>query len=56
MIRRYTMHAWRNPSKTEWARIVFVLLDCEPLKIGGEELKENLGRGPLFLVGSGNDQ
>ena len=25
MVQRATMHAWRNPSKTEWARMIFVL-------------------------------
>jgi len=25
MVQRATMHAWRNPSKTEWARMIFCL-------------------------------
>lgn len=25
MVQRATMHAWRNPSKTEWCRMIFVL-------------------------------
>lgn len=32
-VQRGTMHAWRNPSKTEWARMLFVLLDGQPLKV-----------------------
>jgi hypothetical protein len=55
MVQRYTMHAWRNPSKTAWARIIFVLLDCEPLTLGGKQLKEDLGRGASFVPASGND-
>lgn len=55
MIQRYTMHAWRNPSQTAWARILFVLLDCEPLQINGKTLKEDLGRGVDFIPASGND-
>lgn len=28
-VQRGTRHAWRNPSKTEWARMLFVLLDAQ---------------------------
>jgi hypothetical protein len=55
MVQRATMHAWRNPSKTEWARMVFVLQDCKPLYIGGERFGEDLGRGTEGLPPSGND-
>src|SRR5579862_6065372 len=44
-IQRATMHAWRNPSKTEWTRMVFVLQDCEAVKLGDKELGEDLGVG-----------
>ncbi|KAF1813572.1 hypothetical protein P152DRAFT_285412 [Eremomyces bilateralis CBS 781.70] len=42
-VQRGTMHSWRNASKTDWARMVFVLLPCEPIlgddgKPLGEEL------------------
>jgi len=37
-VQRATMHAWRNPSKTEWARMVFVLQDCEKVVVKGEAL------------------
>ena len=56
MVQRATMHAWRNPSKTEWARMIFVLQDCKPLFIGGERFGEDLGRGTEGLPPSGNDQ
>lgn len=54
-VQRATMHAWRNPSRTEWARMVFVLQDCQPLTVRGNALKEDLGRGAEGLPPSGND-
>ncbi|KAL4806254.1 hypothetical protein BDV18DRAFT_124923 [Aspergillus unguis] len=41
-VQRATMHAWFNPSETEWTRMVFVLQDCKPLVVGGKELGEDL--------------
>lgn len=55
VVQRYTKHAWRNTSDTEWARIVFVLMDCKPLNLGGQTLKEDLGWGAAFVPPSGND-
>lgn len=54
-VQRGTMHAWKNASETDWARMIFVLQDCQKLEIGGQELKENLGRGAEGLPPSGND-
>ncbi|TVY48703.1 hypothetical protein LOCC1_G001413 [Lachnellula occidentalis] len=34
-IQRATIHAWKNASETEWARILFVLQDCMPIIAGG---------------------
>ena len=56
MVQRATMHAWRNPSKTEWARMIFVLQDCQPLVVNGERFGEDLGRGTEGLPPSGNDE
>jgi quercetin dioxygenase-like cupin family protein len=42
-IQRGTMHAWRNPSETEWCRMLFVLQPCKPVEIGGKTLVEELG-------------
>lgn len=39
-VMRGTMHAWRNPSKSEWARICFVVLDMEKVELKGEKLGE----------------
>ena len=35
-VQRATMHTLRNMSDTEWARMVFVLQDCQPLKLAGQ--------------------
>ncbi|OPB40718.1 hypothetical protein A0O28_0007980 [Trichoderma guizhouense] len=42
-VQRGTSHAWRNTSDTEWARMAFVLQDCQPLTFDGVTLKEDLG-------------
>lgn len=55
-VQRATMHAWRNPSKTEWARMIFVLQDCKSLTVAGQNMKEDLGRGTVGLPPSGNDK
>jgi quercetin dioxygenase-like cupin family protein len=44
-IQRGTMHAWRNASSTEWARMLFFLQESEPLILKGATLNENLGQG-----------
>jgi hypothetical protein len=54
-VQRATMHAWRNPSETQWARMMFVLLDCQPVKVGDTCLKEQLAAGQHELPASGND-
>ncbi|KAF1991856.1 cupin domain-containing protein [Aulographum hederae CBS 113979] len=41
-IQRGTMHAWRNTSKDNWARMMFVLQECKPLELGGQKLGEEL--------------
>ncbi|GAA6018954.1 hypothetical protein JCM10207_009212 [Rhodosporidiobolus poonsookiae] len=38
VVQRGTDHAWINPSKTEWARMVYVLLPSKPIVIDGKEL------------------
>ena len=37
------MHRWRNVSQGRSGRMLFVLLDCKPLYVGGKEMKEDLG-------------
>ncbi|KAL8719570.1 MAG: hypothetical protein Q9225_003444 [Loekoesia sp. 1 TL-2023] len=45
-VQRETMHAWRNTSSTEWARMVFVLLSCDKLKVGDKELGADMTEVP----------
>lgn len=55
-VQRATMHTWKNPSETEWARMLFVLQDCQPLNVGGKRFKEDLGHaGDGVFAKSGND-
>jgi len=44
-IQRGTSHAWRNLSDTQWARMMYVLQDSQPVKIEGKELGEDYGVG-----------
>ena len=53
-VQRGTMHAWKNASMTEWARIVFVLQDSQPLSVGAKTLGEELGHGVGAIPASGN--
>lgn len=54
-VQRATMHAWRNPSETEWARMLFVLQDCQDVWVNGQLFKEDHGRGTDGVPPSGND-
>ncbi|ETI24253.1 hypothetical protein G647_03622 [Cladophialophora carrionii CBS 160.54] len=54
-VQRGTNHAWRNPSKTEWTRMLFVLQDCQPVVVGGDRYREDLGEGVKEIPKSGND-
>jgi quercetin dioxygenase-like cupin family protein len=42
-IQRGTNHAWRNTSKTEWARMVYILQPSKPLEVAGQKLGEDYG-------------
>jgi quercetin dioxygenase-like cupin family protein len=52
-IQRGTNHSWRNTSKTDWARMIYVLQYCHPVEVGGHSLREDLGRGVEGLPASG---
>lgn len=45
-IQRGTMHMWVNESKTEWARMVYVLTYATPVLVNGKPLKEDLAGTP----------
>ncbi|RMZ76420.1 hypothetical protein DV737_g4796, partial [Chaetothyriales sp. CBS 132003] len=40
-VQRHTNHAWKNASSTEWARMVFMLQDSQPLTVEGSSLVDN---------------
>lgn len=43
-VQRGTIHAWKNVSaEGKWARMLYVLQDCKPLEIAGQELGEDYG-------------
>ncbi len=42
-VQRATMHAWRNRSETEWARMLYVLQPVKPAVVAGQELREDYG-------------
>lgn len=42
-VQRGTMHAWRNPSKTEWNRMLYFLQESEPVYHDGKKLDEEYG-------------
>ena len=47
VVQRGTMHAWRVPSMQHWARMIFILQEAEPIKVGGAKLQEDYGGIPL---------
>ncbi|KAK7393959.1 hypothetical protein QQX98_013254 [Neonectria punicea] len=53
-IQRGTMHEWVNASKTEWARMMYVLQDSKPLTVGRKQLGEDYGEGMGDVRPSGN--
>jgi len=40
VVQRGTIHAWRNPSRDEAARILFVLTEATPRRVDGQPLPE----------------
>lgn len=56
VVQRGTYHAWRNPSKTTWSRMLYVLQDSEPVVVSGERLREDIGHAAKHLPKSGNDE
>lgn len=41
VVQRGTNHLWRNPSRTEWTRIVFVLIEAKPYVHNGLAVPES---------------
>ena len=44
-IQRGTNHAWKNPSQTKWARMMYVLQESKPVELNGKALGEDYGVG-----------
>lgn len=43
VVMKGSMHAWKNPSTTNWVRWITVLLDAEPaVLVGGEVLEPKM--------------
>jgi len=40
IVQRGTMHQWRNPSSTNWYRMLFILLDSENVEVAGKVLEQ----------------
>ena len=45
-VQRGTNHAWRNASQDSWARMLYVLVEAEPLVVDGKSLDEDYGGIP----------
>jgi quercetin dioxygenase-like cupin family protein len=52
-IQRGTNHAWRNPSSTNWARMMYVLQESKPVQLGEKALGEDYGEGMDGVPSSG---
>jgi len=52
-VQRGTNHAWRNPSGTQWARMMYVLQESKPIVLGERALGEDYGVGMDGVPASG---
>lgn len=50
-IQRGTPHQWRNATNS-WVRMLFVLIDAQPLQIGGKVLRGETGYEHVTEIGS----
>ena len=39
-VQRSTLHAWRNTSATKWSRMVAIMSECQPVRVGDRTLGE----------------
>lgn len=53
-VQRGTNHAWRNTSKTEWARMLYVLQEAAPVLVNGKPLGEDYGGMPGVKPSAGH--
>ncbi|KAF3762365.1 cupin domain-containing protein [Cryphonectria parasitica EP155] len=54
VVQRGTNHLWRNASGTEWARMLYVLQEAQPVEVAGRALREDYGVGMEDVRPSGN--
>ncbi len=40
IVQRGTMHQWKNPSSTNWYRMLFILLQSENVEVAGKVLEQ----------------
>ncbi|CAI6285535.1 unnamed protein product [Periconia digitata] len=40
VVERASMHQWKNLSRTEWLRVIWVLIPILPVEVGGKKLEE----------------
>lgn len=50
-VQRGTMHQWHNPGTT-WNRMMFVLIDAQPLEVAGQVFKGETGYEHVKEIGS----
>jgi quercetin dioxygenase-like cupin family protein len=43
VVQRATMHSWKNPSKTEWCRLVSVMTPAKEFMVGYNKIETDLG-------------
>ena len=53
-VQRGTNHIWRNGSKTEWGRMLFVSLEAKPFEVNGKMVGEDSSEGKENVAPSGN--
>jgi len=51
-VQRGTIHAWKNMSKKNWARMLYILQESKPIQVEGKRLGEDYGG--LEVPKSGN--
>lgn len=56
VVQRGTNDSWRNPCKTTWSRMLFLLQDSQLLTVAGERLWEDIGSVGKHIPESGNDK
>ncbi len=51
VVQRQTLHQWRNPDRS-WCRMLFVLMDAQPLEVAGKVFKGETGYEHVKEIGA----